>query len=258
MRQQCRLALSIADLPPPIFNSLRYVSTLVHRTAWRLVKKILALSAVLVIALVAFRLMSAAPSHPAVQPDQTAGRLTDAELRAKVDAQIAQAELDKAAAENGGGAAVGATVAAQPNPQLNAKFGSRPLRACPDVTSPPNSAQAAALIQCTMDYETPQQAKLHQEITVQLSSPRKAMNSDGWNRMDSRFPLVDLTASAKVYVCGPVLEAVMHNTGSNCDSYQLQNVTGVCWKTLDGVYRCQINAGMPLYPARSVGPPTTY
>ncbi len=142
--------------------------------------------------------------------------------------------------------------------QVSSRFGSRPPRKCPAIASAPSATQAAQLVQCTMDYETPQQAKLHQDIVVQLDAPRNPRDSDRWPGIDSRFQVVDFKANATVFLCGPILEAVMHNTGSNCDRYQFRSSPGVCWKTIEGSYRCQINAGLPTDPSRSQAPPTTY
>jgi hypothetical protein len=213
------------------------------------------------IALLAFHFASGltpagAAAPPA--PGQTAAQPTPAQSaelqKAKADLAASAAELDKFVTNP----AKDASAAADPAPQLSPRFGSRPPRQCPVITSPPTSAQAATLVQCTMDYETPQQARLLQDIAVQLRSPRPLKNSDGWPRIDTRFPVVDFSANATVFLCGPILEAVMHNTGSNCDRYRLESAPGVCWKTIDGQYRCQINAGLPTNPTRSQPPPTTY
>jgi len=47
--------------------------------------------------------------------------------------------------------------------------------------------QAATLMQCTMYYGTPQQAKLRQDIAVQLGSPHDPTNSDRWRGIDPGF-----------------------------------------------------------------------
>ena len=221
-----------------------------------LVKKLVVVFAVLVACLLAFHFLSSSSPAADVQAstDQTATGDSAALRKAKADAAATTAEIDKFVAEH----AKDVGVAPPQNAQLSSRFGSRPPRACPKVTSPPTASQAAALIQCTMDYETPQQAKLHQDIAAQLGSPRNPTNSDRWPSIDSRSPVVDLSANATVYLCGPVLEAVMHNTGSNCDRYQFQRAPGICWKSLDGGYRCQINAGLPTNPMRGQAPPTTY
>ncbi|HEY4380819.1 MAG TPA: hypothetical protein VGN01_10775 [Acidobacteriaceae bacterium] len=218
-------------------------------------KKILNSAAVLLIALFACGFMS--PSISIVAAAQApAGQASSAEelKKAKAALDASTAQIDKFVNDQ---AQNGAT-APGPAPQLSSRFGSRPPRKCPNITSSPTAAQASMLVQCTMDYESPQQAKLHQNIVVKLGSPRGPTNSDRWPEIDSRALVVDLAANATVYLCGPVLESVMHNTGSNCDRYQFQSAPGVCWKTIQGGYRCQINAGLPTNPARSVGPPTTY
>jgi hypothetical protein len=131
---------------------------------------------------------------------------------------------------------------ADANPRIDPLFGARMPRLCPAATSPPTAAQAAVLVQCTMDFETPQQAKLHQDVTIRLGSSHKPGNKDLWPSLDVRYPVLDIAGSATVYVCAPVFEATLHNTGTNCDRYQYQNAPGVCWRTLDGNYQCQLNA----------------
>jgi hypothetical protein len=222
-------------------------------------KKLLAIVSVLLLALLAFHFMHASTpvSAAPAQAVQSAAPATSqsAELqKAKADLDASTAQISKFVNDH----AEDANATPEPTAQLSSRFGSRTPRKCPVVTSPPTPAQAATLVQCTMDYETPQQAKLHQDIAVKLGSPRNPTNSDGWPRIDSRFPVVDFTANATVYLCGPILEAVMHNTGTNCDRYQFQSAPGICWKTIEGSYRCQINAGLPTNPVRGQPPPTTY
>jgi hypothetical protein len=216
------------------------------------VKKLLSLAAALPLTLLAFHFaFGLKPAAAAAQP----APVQSAELqKAKADLAASTAEIDKFVTEHANDVAT----TDDPAPQLSPRFGSRPPRQCPVITSPPTAAQAATLVQCTMDYETPQQARLLQDVAVQPRSPRAPRNSDGWPRIDSRFPVVDFSANATVFLCGPILEAVMHNTGSNCDRYRFESAPGVCWKTIDGQYRCQINAGLPVNPTRSQPPPTTY
>jgi len=220
------------------------------------VKKFLAVTAVLLMALVAFRFMSnSAVAEAAAAPAGVqAGGQPTALQKANAALDASSAELQKYVSDGTPDPAS----AAGPGPHLSSRFGSRTPRTCPAIASPPSAGQAAGLVQCTMDYESPQQARLHQDIAVRLSAPRRPTNSDRWPGIDSRFPVVDFTANATVYLCGPILEAVMHNTGSNCDRYQYQDAPGICWKNLEGGYRCQINAGLPTNPKRSQGPPTTY
>jgi hypothetical protein len=224
------------------------------------VKRFLSTAAVLSIALLAFHFASGLTAAEAAlpAPRQTAAQPEPAQSpklqKAKADLAASTTEIDNFVTVY----AKDASATDDPPPQLSPRFGSRSPRKCPDIPSPPSPAQAAVLVQCTMDYESPQQAKLHQDIAVQLRSPRAPTSSDRWPRMDSRFPVVDFSANATVFLCGPILEAVMHNTGSNCDRYRFESAPGICWKTIDGQYRCQINAGLPLNPTRSQPPPTAY
>lgn len=221
-------------------------------------KKPMAIAAVLFVGLLAFHLVF--PSNPALAAADSAGqgatRITprSPELEKDTALDASAARLIEPVTDP----LQDSTAAPEASTQISSRFGSRPPRKCPVIASLPTTAQAVALVQCTMDYETPQQAKLHQDISVQLATRRNPTNSDGWPGIDSRFPVVDFAASATVYLCGPVLEAVMHNTGKNCDRYQFKNAPGICWKTIAGGYRCQINAGLPTDPMRSQPPPTTY
>jgi hypothetical protein len=240
------------------------------------VKKSLATAAVVLIALLGFHFMSSptraaaasaaregqaatpktgeAAATPAGQADVSPVAQDPAVKKAMADLEKSAAEIDKFVNDQ----PKDGTSAAEPAVQLSNRLGSRAPRECPAVASLPTAEQAATLVQCTMDYETPQQAKLHQDIAVKLSSPRGPTNSDRWPGIDSRARVVDFAANATVYLCGPILEAVMHNTGTNCDRYQLESAPGICWKTIQGGYRCQINAGLPTNPVRSQAPPTTY
>jgi hypothetical protein len=221
-------------------------------------KKSLSTAIALPITLLALSCLTPAGAAAHPTPGQTAAQPTPAQSaelqKAKADLAATEADIDKFVKEH----ANDVSAAADPAPQLSPRFGSRSPRQCPVITSLPTSAQAAALVQCTMDYETPQQARLLQDIAVQPRSPRNPTDSDRWPRLDSRFPVVDFSANATVFLCGPILEAVMHNTGSNCDRYQFGSAPGICWKTIDGQYRCQINSGLPTNPTRSQPPPTTY
>jgi hypothetical protein len=196
---------------------------------------------------------SAAVADPSQTPPADAGAAAPA---ANPDVQAAQAKADESNAQ-----LAKFVTTPQPadgaNATVDPKFGTRPLRACPTITSPPTAEQAAVLVQCTMDGLSAQQAIANQAISVRLGAARAATSMDQWPSIDSRVPVVDITGSSTVYLCGPILEAVMHNTGKNCDRYQYVDAPGVCWKNLSGNYKCQFN-GASTFSGRSQPPPTTY
>ncbi len=149
--------------------------------------------------------------------------------------------------------------AAQPgadgNASLSPTFGSRMPRPCPQISSAPDASQAAVLIQCTLDYIIPQQATLYQNVAVGVGSPRGRRQNENYMHEDTRVPVIDIGVNASRFVCGPITPGL---EGRNCDRYDYQNAPGACWKTLDGVYRCQINAGLPTIPVRYQPAPTAF
>ena len=52
-------------------------------------------------------------------------------------------------------------------PGFSQKWQTRLPRECSKVTSPPNASQAAALVQCTMEYQSSQVISLMQEVKVE-------------------------------------------------------------------------------------------
>jgi hypothetical protein len=194
-------------------------------------------------------LCSCSNSPPAVAADATAQTApADSGKQIPTDDIFAAPASDPAS-----WAVAAAPVVAAANAGVDPVFGVRPPRPCPAIGTIPTQEQVRVLVQCTMDYIIPQQAKVHQDITVTLGASRPAGLHDFTPHADTASPVLDFTGSASAYLCGPV----SNNPGSNCDRYQYQDSPGICWKTLDGDYKCQLTAHMT-GPVRLQPPPTTY
>jgi hypothetical protein len=139
-------------------------------------------------------------------------------------------------------------------PTVDPNFGARAPRACPLITLVPSAAQAAVLVQCTMDVEMRSLAILHQDVTVSMGDVRDPTTTDQYRHIDTRYKVYEITASANQYQCG-----VTNDTGRNCAVRQFQNSPGVCWKTFDngGAFRCQIT-GVAIGLTANQPPPTTF
>jgi len=146
---------------------------------------------------------------------------------------------------------------------FSAFWGARVPRVCGRVTSPPNAAQATALIQCHMDHATRENLFLMQNVKVQMSGTHPVGPMDGVeDNIDNRSKVYDLHGSHDYYNCAPINESVMHNTGKNCYVTHSASTGGECWMVHDGSYHCelQVLAG-PVGRANTVQNqpgPTTY
>jgi hypothetical protein len=73
----------------------------------------------------------------------------------------------------------------------SAFWGARMPRVCQRVTSPPNAAQATALIQCHMDHATRENLFLIQNIQIQMDGTHP-LGRGGRHRRQHRQPLQSL------------------------------------------------------------------
>jgi hypothetical protein len=138
--------------------------------------------------------------------------------------------------------AAGSSAADVSGPAVYSAFwGARMPRVCERVTSPPNAAQAAALIQCHMDHATRENLFLMQNVKVQMSGTHPVGAMDGIeDNIDNSSKVYDLHGSHDYYNCAPINESVMHNTGKNCFVTHAASTNGECWKVHDGSFRCEL------------------
>jgi hypothetical protein len=148
-------------------------------------------------------------------------------------------------------------------PVFSAFWGTRMPRVCASVTTPPNAAQATALIQCHMDHATREDIYLMQNIHIEMSGTHQVGPMDGVeDNIDNSSKAYDLHGSHEYYDCAPINEAVMHNTGKNCFVTHSSNTGGECWRVHDGTYHCELQTlagpvGRANTDANQPGP-TTY
>jgi hypothetical protein len=139
-----------------------------------------------------------------------------------------------AGGEGTGGSSVSAPV------QINTSFKTRDPRQCTGFTAQPSPAQAALLVQCTMDTKSNQYINLIQNVKVQMASSRAfLMSSDSYlTEVDTASKVIPIRGSLTAYGCStanPVTPA-----GKNCQSYDIPSGSGMCWKTTFGDWKCSL------------------
>jgi len=127
------------------------------------------------------------------------------------------------------------------------------------VKSAPSAAQAAALVQCSKEGLSSQFATLAQDVHVDLGSPRPfQMGIDGYNNdIDSKAQVIPIRGSLTMYICDQV-DNVMNNKGKNCHVTPTTKMTGMCYKTSFGDYRCELGGGQGSTQVDAKPGPTAY
>jgi hypothetical protein len=144
-------------------------------------------------------------------------------------------------------------------PVFSQKWQTRLPRECSKVTNPPNALQAAALVQCTMEYQSSQVISLMQEVKVEVGGPRPFIAEDSsFSQIDPSSKVYPIRGSEKMYLCGSVIENVSHNTGKNCSYFAQTKAEGRCWKTKFGDWRCSLAGGGDGTQTQNQPGPTTY
>ena len=130
-------------------------------------------------------------------------------------------------------------------PQMALAYQTRAPRLCKDVTAPPSSGQAAVMVQCELDRESPVGLFLMQEVAVQMSPSRSyVVDIDGeLKEIDPKAPVYPLTGSLKAYWCSPV--GVGYPAGKNCTLSPMPAAAGSCWRTTFGDWKCSLKGPTP-------------
>jgi len=136
------------------------------------------------------------------------------------------------------------------------EYDARAPRTCAKVTKPPSAAQAAVMVQCTMEGLSPTGLQLFQDVTLEMGSPRPFVyNSDaGLSGIDLNAKVYPLRGSYTGYFCskwGGTLVPI----GKNCIVSAVSNATGACWKTSFGDWSCKLQGFSPTMVA-GPGPKT--
>src|SRR5580704_2309676 len=92
-------------------------------------------------------------------------------------------------------------------PTMSEFWGTRAPRVCARLTTPPNAAQATALVQCHMDRTTREFINLMQNIKIQMTGSRAANGSDtSSGNFDLTSKIYEFRGSNDYYTCAPINE----------------------------------------------------
>jgi hypothetical protein len=134
------------------------------------------------------------------------------------------------------------------------RFGTREPRKCAPVKSQPNVEQIKALIQCgdegqsTRDYRY-----LDENLTIQAGGTRRFIefSDSGSTGIDTTAPVIPIRGSVDSYQCAPLSKYTnkgttydTDNTGKSCTISPVRNVSGTCYRTTIGDWRCHLPESM--------------
>jgi hypothetical protein len=136
------------------------------------------------------------------------------------------------------------------------EYDARAPRTCAKVTSPPSAAQAAVMVQCTMDGLGATGLALTQDVKLEIGSPRAFVyySDAGLAGIDMNAPVYPLRGSYTGYFCtkwGGSLVPIGHN----CVVSAVPAAQGWCWKTSFGDWSCKMQGAAPNM-ANGAGPKT--
>jgi len=130
-------------------------------------------------------------------------------------------------------------------PQLSATYQAREPRLCKALTTPPNQAQAAVLVQCTMDQDRPTGLFLMQDVKVGMGQARSYQpeTDSDLKEIDTNAPIYPLSGSLTVFWCSPI--TAQTPAGRGCIVSPTPSALGKCWKTTFGDWKCNLIGPAP-------------
>jgi len=142
-------------------------------------------------------------------------------------------------------------------PKMSEKWGARLPRECTKVTSPPNVAQAVALIQCTMEAESRDMVILIQDVKIEMAPGRPfGLAADtGLQDLDVSAKIYPLRGSQTMYQCG---EVRFYGKGTQCSAFPYPKSEGRCWQTKFKDWKCNLAGGPGAQQLTKQSGPTTY
>jgi hypothetical protein len=144
-------------------------------------------------------------------------------------------------------------------PQVNPTYQTRDARQCKALTTPPNPAQAAALIQCALETDYIIGLRLMQDVEVEVGAPRSYQPEldKSLKEIDVRAPIYPVSGSLTWYDCGPVDGPdAMYKAGKSCTVSTMPQGNGKCWKTISGGWKCNLFGTTTEPKVGQPGPPT--
>jgi hypothetical protein len=126
------------------------------------------------------------------------------------------------------------------------EYNTRAPRTCSKVTSPPSAAQAAVLVQCTMDSVSATGLGLFQDVRLDLGGSRAFVywTDAGLESIDMKAQVYPLQGSYTGYFC-TLASASLNGPGQNCIKSAVPKAQGWCWKTSFGEWKCKMQGGAP-------------
>jgi len=126
------------------------------------------------------------------------------------------------------------------------QYQARGPRTCSKVTSAPSVAEAAVLVQCTMDAVSETGLGLIQDVKVEMGSPRAFVyyTDAGLAGIDLNAKVYELRGSYTGYFC-TLASASLNGPGKNCMKSAVPAAQGWCWKTSFGDWKCKLQGGAP-------------
>lgn len=158
----------------------------------------------------------------------------------------------------GQGAGAGANISG-PLTML-ADYQSRAPRTCASVTSAPSAAQAAIMVQCTMDATSAFGVGLVQDVKIEMGKARPFVyySDAGLSGVDLTAQVIPLRGSYTSYLCNTISN--MAPVGHSCMKSPVPMAVGACWKTSFGDYKCKLQGapGGSLPKSEFAGAPQTF
>jgi len=139
-------------------------------------------------------------------------------------------------------------------------YQSRAPRKCSAVTSPPSVAQAAVMVQCSMDATSAFGVGLVQDVNIEMGKARPFVYSSdaGLSGIDLDAKVYPLRGSYTSYLCNKISN--MSVAGQSCMKSPVPMAVGWCWKTSFGDYKCKLQGapGGSLPASSFAGAPTSF
>jgi len=125
-------------------------------------------------------------------------------------------------------------------------YNTRAPRTCSKVAAAPSAAQAAVLVQCTMDTLSETGLALFQDVKLEMGSSRPFVyySDAGLAGIDLNAKVYELRGSYTAYFC-TLVSASLNGPGKNCMKSVVPTAQGWCWKTSFGDWKCKLQGGAP-------------
>jgi hypothetical protein len=160
---------------------------------------------------------------------------------------LAVAMLTPLGCKSAGGEGAGQTGAGISGPlTMLSDYDARAPRTCAKVMNPPSAAQAAVMVQCTMDGLSATGLGLVQDVKLEIGSSRPFVywTDAGLAGIDLKAQVYPLRGSYTGYFCTTV-GASLQPAGHNCIVSAVPVAQGWCWKTSFGDWNCKMQGGAP-------------